>query len=366
MHTRQVLVVALLHLGLVTLSLPASLSSACSAVLLRVEGGPVMARSYDWHLGDALLMGNQPGIAKRALSFDHPAQWVSKYGSITINQYGRELPCEGMNQAGLAIAVLWLDESEYPAADARPTVNSSQWVQYQLDTASGVADVVASDRAIRITPLGGAKVHYFVSDASGDCAVIEFLNGTMVVHRGDTLPHPLITNDTCEASQRSLASYQGFGGGAPVPADDRLSRYVRLAVRRSKLEPADREAAEVGLQVIDSVRQPHTQWQVAYDLAERRIGFRTASHAAVRYVDLDDHPFDSTRPVRTLDIQAPLEGDVSDEFRVYSPEVNRRLVERNFAATHFTRNLPMALVNLVIEYPERACRVAAPGEAAAR
>lgn len=367
MHLRRIVAVACASACALIVCWYAAPLYGCSAVLLTPNSHPVMARSYDWHIGEALLMVNQPGIAKRALAFDNPAEWVSKYGSVTINQYGREMPCEGMNQAGVAIAVLWLDESQYPVSDHRPSVTSAQWVQYQLDTAGSVADVVASDSGIRITPLGGAKVHYFVSDASGDCAVIEFLEGRMVVHRGEALPHPLITNDTCAASQQSLADFEGFGGQQPMPSDrSQVSRYVRLAAESTEL--VDHAGAFPGkaFDTIDSVRQPHTQWQVVYDLAERRVHFRTQGHHPSRFLDLDDCQFDSSHRVQVLDIAAPLAGDVQGELRDYSPAVNRRLVQRNFAATHFTRKLPMALVNLVTEYPEHACRVAAPSETLAR
>ena len=35
-----------------------------------------------------------------------PASWVSKYGSVTFNQYGRELPTGGMNEAGLVVETI--------------------------------------------------------------------------------------------------------------------------------------------------------------------------------------------------------------------------------------------------------------------
>ncbi len=332
-------------------------ADACSAILLQLAGRPMMARNYDWHIGNALVMMNQPGIAKRALSFDNAAEWVSEYGSVTVNQYGRELPCDGINESGLAIAILWLSESEYPATDERPSVNTAQWVQYQLDTAATVAEVIASDNKIRITPYGGAKVHYFVCDATGDCAVIEFLDGRMVAHRGQDLPQPQITNNTCELSRKHLVGFEGFGGEQQIPSDGAsLSRFVRLAAAATEAPAEVDDAHLVALETIHKVRQPSTQWQIAYDLENKAMVFRTRENQAVRRIDLTDCEFGSDKPIQVLDIRTPVEGDVVSEFRNYTREANRRLIERSMAATDFTRNWPTSLVRLVIDYPDVACR----------
>jgi len=347
----------------VNLSLAAP-SRGCSAVLLWADQHPTLARSYDWHVGHALVMVNQPQVAKRALALDNPAEWTSRYGSVTINQYGRELPCEGINEQGLAIAILWLDESDYPEPDERPSVTNAQWVQYQLDTAQTVAEVLASDHRVRITPLGGARVHYFVADATGDAAVVEFLNGRLVAHHGDTLPHPLITNDRCRDSQQELTRYRGFGGQRPVPDDTAsLSRYVRLAslVDRVPL-PAD-APHKAALQVIDQVQAPSTQWQVAYDLEQRQIYFRTEGQRQVRRIDLGECQFGAGHPVRLMEIDPPSAGDVTAQLRKYRPADNRRLVERSFAATDFTRRLPAVLKEQVIVYPDVWCQPAEVGAA---
>ena len=346
-----------LLLAVAVLFIASPRSDACSAVLLEISGRSIMVRNYDWHLGHGLVIVNQPGIAKRAMSFDNPAEWVSKYGSVTVNQYGRELPCDGINETGLAIAILWLEASEYPATDERPSVNTAQWVQYQLDTAATVDEVIASERALRITPFGGAKVHYFVANASGDCAVIEYLDGEMVVHRGDSLPHAQITNNTCAFSQTVLAEYEEFGGRRPIASDSSsLSRYVRLAAEASKLKTNSNAPHLVALETIHKVRQNSTRWQIAYDLQAKEMFFRTKGREAVRFVKLAECNFDATNPVMVLDIEAPLEGDVLAEFREYTREANKRIVERSVAATEFTRNLPKTLVQMAIDYPDVSCR----------
>jgi penicillin V acylase-like amidase (Ntn superfamily) len=346
----------MLLVGCVLALAPAQLLLACSAALLRIAERPVMVRNYDWHIGNALLMMNQPGIAKRALAFDNPAEWTSKYGSITINQYGRELPVDGINEQGLAIAVLWLDETEYPETDERPSVSPAQWVQYQLDTAKTVEEVLASDNIIRINPYGNAKVHYFVSDANGDCAVIDFLDGRMVAHRGDNLQFHQITNNTCSESQGCMVGFEGFGGGEAIPADTQsLSRYARLASVAAKLDVGNKPPHQVGFDTIHQVRQRSTQWQLVYDLEAKKMFFRTPNHSKIREIELAKCEFDAASPTKILDIQAPLEGDVIAHFREYSRDANKELVEKSVAGTKFAQGFPPAVVQMVINYPDHAC-----------
>ena len=71
---------------------------------------------------------------------EKPASWVSRYGSVTFNQYGREFPNGGMNEAGLVVELMWLDDTTYPATDGRPALDCLEWIQYQLDTAATLSD----------------------------------------------------------------------------------------------------------------------------------------------------------------------------------------------------------------------------------
>ena len=104
----------------------------CTAFCVSKGDCAVIARNYDWHISDALVITNKRDVSKVALTWDQPAKWTSEYGSVTFNQYGREFPCGGMNEAGLVVTVLWLNETDYPRPDDRPSVSTLQWVQYQL------------------------------------------------------------------------------------------------------------------------------------------------------------------------------------------------------------------------------------------
>jgi len=125
------------------------------------------------------------------------ARWISNYGSVTLNVIGTQMVWGGMNEAGLMISSMSLVETMAPTSDARPPVASPLWVQYQLDNYSTVEEVIASERRVRPTYLYD---HYLVCDRTGDCAVIEFLEGEMLAYTGDSLPVLALANSSYQDS----------------------------------------------------------------------------------------------------------------------------------------------------------------------
>jgi choloylglycine hydrolase len=96
------------------------------------------------------------GVEKTANTdaFDHnPLTWTSKYGSATFNQHGREFPLGGMNEAGLIVETMVLEDGEYLSPGSRPEVETLQWVQYQLDNFSTIEEVIKRQRRLLITLL---------------------------------------------------------------------------------------------------------------------------------------------------------------------------------------------------------------------
>lgn len=99
------------------------------------------------------------------------------------------------------ISTMSLVETEEPAPDERPPLTAPFWVQYQLDSAGTVEEVIANDAVVRVTD---AYDHYLVCDRTGDCAVIEFPDGEMVVYTSPTLPTRTLANSTYEDSLAAL------------------------------------------------------------------------------------------------------------------------------------------------------------------
>ena len=204
-------------------------SESCTTLLLGSKERPVLGRNYDYFFGDGMIVVNKRDMTKVAISLDTPIKWTSKFGSVSFNQYGREFPCGGMNEKGVTIAVLWLSSTQYETPDERPSINPLQWVQYQLDTAASLQDVIDSQKRVRVRRFIGAMLHYFVADKSGKCAVIEFIDGKRVVYSGKSLPGAALANSTYNDSVSHLQQYKEFGGDVAAKGFRHARRFVNAA-----------------------------------------------------------------------------------------------------------------------------------------
>lgn len=335
--------VALLTLGAVL----APAANACTTFCLDKGQSLVFGKNYDWNVEDGMVVVNRRGIVKTALTDDHPARWTSRFGSVTFNQYGREFPSGGMNEAGLVIELMWLDETTYPEADIRHGLPTLQWIQYQLDVSATVDDVVSSDKVVRIASGGSAKIHFLIADAKRGCASIEYLGGRMVVHRGDTMPFTALTNDTYEASAAYAKKQESADGSSS------LDRFVRAA-QRTKVSPArGAETIHAAFGLLDDVAQgDYTQWSIVYDIGKRRALFRTRLNREIRWLNLEKLDFACGSTAMAVDMNAPLEGDLTAALVPCTLKMNLALVNAAFTKTDFLRTAPIEVREELARYPE--------------
>jgi len=325
-----------------------SSSDACTA-FASSRGEPTVAKSYDWHEGAGMVIVNKRGVDKRALVLgakDKPLSWRSKLGSVTFNQYGREFPSGGFNEAGLVVEALWLSDSAYPADD-RPAVNELQWVQHALDSYPTVLALLEEIDQYRIAKAYGST-HYLACDATGDCAAVEFLRGKAVVAHRSSMPVKSLANSTYAESEENLKTIQGFGGERRVPTGrSSLDRFARASAGAAGLRASDPASF---FSVLETVQGDSTQWQLVYQLRSRKVHFKTLASSSAKEIDLDRLDFSCESPPMVLDIDTRKEGDVTGSLEEYSPEDNARLIERTL--NPFERHLPRGARDLVASYPD--------------
>jgi choloylglycine hydrolase len=328
---------------------------ACTTFCLRDEGRIVFGKNYDWNVGDGMLVVNKRGVARTADAGGDPkpASWVSKYGSVTFNQYGRDFPSGGINEAGLTIELMWMEGSRYPAVDARPAVDVLQWIQYQLDSHASVAEVLASEKGLRIT--SQVPLHYLVADRKGQVATVEFLNGRMVAHAGKDLPMAALANSTYD---ESLAFARKQGDDVPGGIGS-LTRFARAAKRVRTFDASGgMDPVAYAFETLDQVAQPgFTQWSIVYEVDRGRVHFRTRDQRKIRSLDLKTVDFACSTPVRVLDLDADIQGDVAKRLVPYTRDLNRDLVTASFRKTPFLAQMPEVELERVVRYPESdSCR----------
>jgi choloylglycine hydrolase len=334
----------------------------CSTFVLRSGDRFVFGRNLDFYTGMGFVVVNKRNVKKTALLYpgEVPARWVSKYGSITFNQLGREFPFGGMNEKGLVVEQMWLEESQYPPSDDRPALMELQWIQYQLDNCATVDEVIASDEAIRISQ-NQSTIHYLVCDRSGKVASIEFIGGKCVCHTDGRMPAEVLTNSTYDNSLNYLKEMERNGGEiSAANFNESMDRFARLAkaLKEYSTHPS-MPMVDYAFDALSSVSvesENHaTQWSIVYDMQKRNIVFRTYTNEKLRTLRLDDFDFSCGAPTRIFNIEEMLEGDVSGHFVDYTMDINRDLIKAAFARykdVGFMKDMPEFIMEIMATYPE--------------
>lgn len=346
----------LVCVAIVFFSLSSNYARACTTFCLVGKGEVLFGRNYDWTLGDALVLVNKRGVVKTAtiIDSDNGAKWVSKYGSVTFNQYGRENPTGGMNEMGMVVEQMWLDETEYPKADARPAVGTQEWIQYLLDNSATTAEAIKNAEKVRIE--GDVRVHYLINDKAGDAASIEFLKGLMVVHAGASLTTPALTNDSYDASL-NFAKRTDPAKATSNESLDRFARAVKQTKDFDKKPLSDQQAVTYAFAVLSDVAQKNrtdtfTQWSIVYDQKRSRIYFRTLQSQQIKSVDTKSFDYSCGTPLKMFDMNAKESGDVTAKFTDYTRKANRDLIERSFNGTSFLKDVTTMERFFMASYPE--------------
>ncbi len=324
-------------LSLMLISLQAGQSRACTSFCLETPDGPVFGSNMDLFLGEGIVYVNPRGVAKegfRESTAGETAKWVSRYGSVTFSLVGREFAWSGMNEVGLVMSTMQLMVSRLADADERIPFDSGALLQYVLDTCSTVEEAIETISLVRLVDDGNSPSHYLLADATGSCAALEHLEGELVRYTGDDLPIKALANATYESS---LA----FADREVVPPFNPGESVERVAAAAAEMDAFHSElgvsAVDYALRILtetvvapkrwwsDWFDEPYTRWSVAYDIAARKVYFRTVESKRVKHLSLDSFDLSCTTPLLMLDVNAELEGNVERFFTPYDHDINLKV-----------------------------------------
>jgi penicillin V acylase-like amidase (Ntn superfamily) len=329
--------------------------SACTTFFLHAKGQMVFGRNYDWITDAGMVYTNLKGLSKTSLKTadGEPITWTSKYGSITFNQYGKEFPTGGMNEKGLVVELMWLDETRYPSPDSRPSISVLQWIQFQLDNCSTVEEVIATDKMLRITTTG-TPLHYLVADASGNAATIEWLEGKLVSSASSDLTPPVLTNSVYKESVSYYKKASSASGNAFAFGNNSLQRFDEACqmIRQYQSQNMDTPPVDYAFNILSNVSQgAATKWSIVYDITQRKIHFRTNRFQEQKIVSLSDFDFTCSSPAKAWNMNQLAKGAINHLFLNYDAETNKKLVETSFKESAGHISVEEATRKRIWEYP---------------
>lgn len=329
----------------------AALSSAWACtrlVYFGANGQVVTARSMDWKSDIVSNLWVLPrGMERSGKAGPNSLRWTSRYGSVVTSGYDVSTT-DGVNEAGLNANLLWLVESQYPAfgAGSKPGLTIAAWAQYVLDNFATVQEAVAALEKEPFTIVSDnvpgenrlTTLHLSMSDASGDSAIVEYINGRQVIHHGRE--YQVMTNSPTFDQQLALNAYwKQVGGTTMLPGTNRAAdRFARASFYVNAI-PKSRDPNKALASVFSVIRnasvpyglntpqEPNissTRWRTVFDHQRKLYFFESALTPNTFWVDLKALDFSQqTGKVLKLDLgpdqDHTFSGDATRNFQASAP-----------------------------------------------
>jgi len=325
-----------------------NVSEACTRVVYKGPNNTVItARSMDFTLEiPANLWVFPRGIHRTGETGKNTIEWTSKYGSLSTSSWDIAVS-DGMNEKGLVANMLWLVSSQYPKfskeGGTKKGLAVSLWAQYALDNFETVAEAVEHFRKeefVLVTDFipGTDKfttVHLSLSDAKGDNAIFEYINGKLIINHDPS--YTVMTNDPIFSEQLAINEYwKGIPGNIFSPGTNRAAdRFVRASYYIDAVPQTDdiRIAVASAFSVIRQCSVPYgistegfpnlstTRWRTVSDQKNLVYYFEDALSPNTIWVDLKKLDFNKNADIKKLNLDKKqiYAGETSSQFKKSPP-----------------------------------------------
>lgn len=322
---------------------------ACTRVVYKGPNGMVItARSMDWKDKIPANLWIFPrGTERNGQVGPNSIKWVSKYGSVVTSTWDI-VTADGMNEKGLVANMLWLANSEYPAFDVNGNKKGlaiSLWLQYVLDNFASVDETVKELEKEEFTVVSDlipgtdkfTTLHLSISDASGDNAVFEYIDGKLEIHHDKS--YTVMTNEPIFEEQLAINQYwKNIPGTIMLPGTNLASdRFVRASYYIDAIpQTDDKQVATASVFSvirncsvpfgISSETQPNissTRWRTVADQKNMVYYFENVLSPNVISVEFTKLDFTKGAPVKKLALANNENycGESSENFQIAEPMV---------------------------------------------
>ncbi|MDR0840037.1 MAG: linear amide C-N hydrolase [Christensenellaceae bacterium] len=238
--------------------------AGCTVFVTQSEKGETLfSRNFDFSYAPSLQLFTAPAngyasVSTVNLTFagyseDNLPNGLSLDSFLTLA--APFLPFDGMNEKGVAIALLAVPEASLENDEEKITLNTTTAIRLVLDKAASVDEAVALLRQHNIYFSGGINCHFLIADASGKSVLVEYYDGQL---------QTITTEENYQIASNFIA-YNGVNIGEGF---DEFERYdkVKAAI---EINGWLSEAQSLKLLAEVGVRDGNTdklQWSVLYNL----------------------------------------------------------------------------------------------------
>ena len=319
---------------------------ACTRVVYKgPENTVITARSMDWKDEiDANIWIFPRNLERDGNVGNNSVKWKSKYGSVITSAWDIATT-DGINEKGLVANVLWLVESQYPKFNPngnKKGITIAAWAQYVLDNFSTVKEAVEElrkeDFVIVSDFIPGTQkfttLHLSISDANGDNAIFEYINGKLNIHHDTS--YTVMTNSPIFNEQLAINQYwKGIPGTVMLPGTNRAAdRFVRASYYINAIPQTAETLTSIATVFsvirnasvplgISSAEEPNissTRWRSVADHKNLVYYFETTKTPNTFWVDLNKIDFSKKNTMKlSVSKNETYAGETSQLFKQEKP-----------------------------------------------
>lgn len=237
----------------------------CTAFVVKNENGDtLLGRNFDFSYAPSLQVYTAPkngyaSVSTVNLSFAGYTEDHLPDGSLFdrfLTLAAPFLPFDGMNEKGLAIALLAVPEAQAPYDPDRITLNTTTAIRLVLDKAATTEEAVDLLKEYNIYFSGDIECHYLIADASGHSVIAEYYDRELQIVEAAT-EYQIASN---------FIAYNGLNIGEGYTEFERYDKVQNAIETNGYMLDEDKAIqllADVGVLDGDTDK---LQWSVLYNL----------------------------------------------------------------------------------------------------
>ena len=261
----------------------------CTAFVVKNESGDILfGRNFDFLYAPSLQLYTAPNNGYASVSTVNLAFAGYSGDNLPDGSFfdtfltlaAPFLPFDGMNEKGLAIALLAVPKAEVPYNPDKITLNTTTAIRLVLDKAATVEEAIELLKQYNIYFSGGIECHYLIADASGHSVIVEYVNQELCVVESET-EYQIASN---------FIAYNGLNIGEGFTEFERYDRVQNVIEENNgilEVSGAIQLLADVGVFDGDIDK---LQWSVLYNLTTGKGGIfanRKTSNIIEFNLDMD-------------------------------------------------------------------------------
>jgi len=235
--------------------------SGCTAFLTKsLSDGILFARNFDFSFAPSLIVKTKPRNGYASVSIvdmtilgykkDNMPKKTAEKLPLLASPY---LPSDGMNEKGLAVAILQVPQTNLPKDPNKVMLNTTTIIRLLLDKAATVDEAVNLFNQYNLYFSHDIYCHYFIADQTGKSVILEFLDGKVY-----SIEENIASN---------FCAKNGFSGNISDCAHDRYDKVKStLGIQNGLRGMTDAASLLCNVGCYNKEKIDMLQWSVVYNL----------------------------------------------------------------------------------------------------